>query len=620
MSGLVNYYGRAHESDNIKIKPVLLQKGRTKLALYGMSNVRDERLFRTFRDGKVKFFKPTTQGPDWFNIMSVHQNRHAYTETGYLPETFLPDFLDLVVWGHEHECLIHPRQSAEAGFDVMQPGSSIATSLDKTEAVPKYVAIVSVTGRDYRVEPVRLKTVRPFKMKEIVLADDPVAKKLIRKDDHRTELTRRLAEHVEGLIEEAHAEWRELQEEEHGDGADEPPKPPRPLIRLRVEYTPPEGATGAFDCENPQRFSNRFRDRVANTTDVVQFHKRKAAARRGANTAATMPDDIALNRAAALDSIKVDRLVREFLKKQSLTILPQNSFSEAVAEFVEKDDPHAMEFFVTTSLRAQVQHLLDLDPEAEEDEEEARRELLERITANKARMEEQFGTGQLRFRNKARLKEKPDMWDSDIDGHWADQPGALRYSDVENEAEEDAEEAPAPAKGRGRASAGAKKATGTARGAASKRTAAATKKAAPAAKSTRGRKKQVEEEEDEDEDEDEDGDIIMGDDDVEDDEDGEQPSQPLFVDSPPRSNGRKPAAKPAPKPAPRTTTRAAAAATPAKRQTKLALTPASQSQASSRATGTGRGARRAAEVIEDDDDDDDDGAFEPATTQKSRRR
>ena len=41
MSGLVNYYGRTPESDNILVKPVLLQKGGTKLALYGLSNVRD---------------------------------------------------------------------------------------------------------------------------------------------------------------------------------------------------------------------------------------------------------------------------------------------------------------------------------------------------------------------------------------------------------------------------------------------------------------------------------------------------------------------------------------------------------------------------------------------------
>lgn len=40
-----------------------------------MSNVRDERLFRTFRDGNVKFFQPSTQKGGWFNLMSVHQNK-----------------------------------------------------------------------------------------------------------------------------------------------------------------------------------------------------------------------------------------------------------------------------------------------------------------------------------------------------------------------------------------------------------------------------------------------------------------------------------------------------------------------------------------------------------------
>jgi double-strand break repair protein MRE11 len=75
MSGLLNYYGKMSEADKIEIKPVLLQKGRTKLALYGMSNVRDERLFRTFKDGNVTFFQPSVQKGDWFNIMSVHQNQ-----------------------------------------------------------------------------------------------------------------------------------------------------------------------------------------------------------------------------------------------------------------------------------------------------------------------------------------------------------------------------------------------------------------------------------------------------------------------------------------------------------------------------------------------------------------
>jgi double-strand break repair protein MRE11 len=44
----------------------------------------------------------------------------------------------MVVWGHEHECLIDPVYNAEQTFFVVQPGSSVATSLSQGETVPKY--------------------------------------------------------------------------------------------------------------------------------------------------------------------------------------------------------------------------------------------------------------------------------------------------------------------------------------------------------------------------------------------------------------------------------------------------------------------------------------------------
>lgn len=273
-SGLVNYFGRNPEVDKIAVKPVLLQKGRTKLALYGLSNVRDERLFHTWRDGNVKFFQPGTQKDEWFNIMSVHQNHHAHTPTSYLPENFLPEFMDLVVWGHEHECLIKPRLNPEMGFYVMQPGSSVATSLMPGEAVPKHVAILSVTGKDFTHETIRLKTVRPFIMKEIVLAEEREIKEkeLWRTADNRAKITQYLNGIVEDLIEQAKREWLELQEDEDGD-VNEEIKIPRPLVRLRVECTAPQ--PGEFYVENPQRFSNRFMDRVANVNDIVQYHRKK---------------------------------------------------------------------------------------------------------------------------------------------------------------------------------------------------------------------------------------------------------------------------------------------------------------------------------------------------------
>ncbi|KAF1347958.1 Mre11 DNA-binding presumed domain-containing protein [Delphinella strobiligena] len=579
IAGLVNYYGRTPESDNILIKPVLLQKGRTKLALYGMSNVRDERLFRTFRDGKVKFFQPSAQKSDWFNLMSVHQNHHAYTETGYLPENFLPEFLDLVVWGHEHECLIEPRLNPEMSFHVMQPGSSVATSLMPGEAVPKHVAIVSVTGKEFKFESIRLKTIRPFVMKEIVLQEDKHMKRVAMKDENRPEITRYLIGIVEDLIKEAQDSWRQAQSEDHGDAAEAP----LPLVRLRVEYTAPEG--GRFDCENPQRFSNRFVDKVANVNDVIQFYRKKAIGPRKAKSEVDMPGESIMAQ-MSIDSVKVEKLVREFLTAQSLTILPQNSFGDAVSQFVDKDDKHAMELFVNESLANQVKHLKTLDNDDED-------EITTAMEEYKAKLEELFAGGHLKRVNKNRLKPKPDTWDTDLDGEWVDQPGALIRSEDEASVEEDdnspsnpQKKAP-PARGRGRGRSG--KATGTTRS-----TAASKKKAAPATKSSAKSKRNANNDEDEEE---EDEDIIMIDDDEDEDEE-----DALFV---------KPTTRKAP---------ARSAAKPAAKQTTLTFsqTPApSQPRSSDAANVRGRRAEPSDDEISDDDD-----AFEPApaTTRTSRSR
>ena len=66
--------------------------------------------------------RPKEDIDDWFNIMVVHQNHAKHGDTNYLPEAFLDRFLDLVIWGHEHECLIEPTTSETADFFVSQPG------------------------------------------------------------------------------------------------------------------------------------------------------------------------------------------------------------------------------------------------------------------------------------------------------------------------------------------------------------------------------------------------------------------------------------------------------------------------------------------------------------------
>ena len=134
---MLNYFGKAREVDDITVTPVLLRKGTSRLAVYGLGNVRDERLHRTFKNKKVKMLRPKEFENDWFNLMVLHQNRVKHGPTNYIPETFLDDFIHLVMWGHEHECLIDPEYCDEQQFYITQPGSSIATALSEGESKTK---------------------------------------------------------------------------------------------------------------------------------------------------------------------------------------------------------------------------------------------------------------------------------------------------------------------------------------------------------------------------------------------------------------------------------------------------------------------------------------------------
>ncbi len=66
---MVNFFCQ----NNITVSPLLIKKGNTRLALYGMSAMKDERLHRLFRSNKVKMLRPEEDTEDWFNLLVLHQ-------------------------------------------------------------------------------------------------------------------------------------------------------------------------------------------------------------------------------------------------------------------------------------------------------------------------------------------------------------------------------------------------------------------------------------------------------------------------------------------------------------------------------------------------------------------
>ena len=95
-TGLINYFGKQTNMDQIEVSPILLTKNSVKIALYGIGALPEERFHRYIVNDKVTFLKPDDE-QKWFNIFVVHQNRVRHG-TKYLPEHCLTNLPDFVIW------------------------------------------------------------------------------------------------------------------------------------------------------------------------------------------------------------------------------------------------------------------------------------------------------------------------------------------------------------------------------------------------------------------------------------------------------------------------------------------------------------------------------------------
>ncbi|KAJ8764651.1 hypothetical protein K2173_006945 [Erythroxylum novogranatense] len=316
---LVNYFGKmvleGSGVGQITLYPILIRKGSTAVALYGLGNIRDERLNRMFQTPHaVQWMRPEAQDgcqvSDWFNILVLHQNRVKATPKNAINEHFLPRFLDFIVWGHEHECLVDPQEVPGMGFHITQPGSSVATSLIDGESKPKHVLLLEIKGNQYRPTKIPLTSVRPFEYSEVVLKDeadlDP---------NDQSSILQHLDKVVSNLIEKSNKKSVGRSELK------------LPLIRIKVDYT-------GFMTINPQRFGQKYVGKVANPQDILIFSK---APRKGRNEAKF--DDSELLCPEELNQQNIEALVAESNLK--MEILPVNDLDVALHDFVNKDDKMA---------------------------------------------------------------------------------------------------------------------------------------------------------------------------------------------------------------------------------------------------------------------------------------
>lgn len=337
-AGLVNYFGKCGDLTDLHVWPVLLRKGSVAVALYGLGAVRDKLLNKRLREGRVKFRKPAELPPgcsQWFHMLALHQNRAAHRgRNNHVDESYLPNFLNLVLWGHEHECLIEPTaaRAAHSTFHITQPGSSVATSLCRGEAQAKHVGILNVRDGKFAMDVFALRAVRPMVVRDVVLADH-VAKNPALHPSH----PRRDAALHELLVSETDSALQELAAAIEAAPAAQRPLPALaalPLIRIRVDHT-------GHNVLNYQRFGAQFRDRVANSDSILLFNKAKSEqAARTRRAAAAVTDARELvegaRAAGASDAAIMAELLKRELAQENLSLLPIPVMTDAIGKFVEE--------------------------------------------------------------------------------------------------------------------------------------------------------------------------------------------------------------------------------------------------------------------------------------------
>ncbi|TPP55872.1 Double-strand break repair protein MRE11 [Fasciola gigantica] len=379
-AGLVNLIGKTASVERIEISPLLMRKGSTHLAIYGLGAMREERVHRLFANNQVTFLRPTEETDHWFSMCAVHQNRVRHGPTSYLPENFLPDFLDLVVWGHEHECRIEAEWNTMRNFYVIQPGSSVATALSEGEACQKAVALLEIREKEFKVTRLPLRTVRPLIFEDIALEDE-----LPKTSANALDLAKQVEATCIRLVESCIRRAVEKSTAKRYDNVDEDKNteedshfttPAEPLIRIRLDLT------GGFEAFSMLRFGQRFIGRVANPKDLITFNRNReqraaAQVRRALKSGLddqAEPDPVTLpdSKKIGLDVGEMEHLIRHYLggstktgsdstmfvkNATGLDVFTPPELGKGLRRFVDQDSRDAIQTIVDAVLMRTIKHL-----------------------------------------------------------------------------------------------------------------------------------------------------------------------------------------------------------------------------------------------------------------------
>lgn len=164
-----------------------------------------------------------------------------------------------MVWGHEHECQLELRTIESTGVRILQPGSTVPTSLIEAESKLKHSFRLKVNLERMNLEPIRLERQRLMLYRQVELSKTGVPK------ERKLMLEAYIKQQVQQLLDEYDRTFAaDMTMDDMND-----PKSYRamPLVRIKVDYS------GGYQTLNLKRFGEEFRGKIANPDSFLKFYK-----------------------------------------------------------------------------------------------------------------------------------------------------------------------------------------------------------------------------------------------------------------------------------------------------------------------------------------------------------
>ncbi|KAM0673116.1 hypothetical protein GVAV_003462 [Gurleya vavrai] len=290
--GLINYIGKFSSIESLEIEPVLINQNDRKVAIYGIGNIKDKRLYKLFMEDKIVFRRPDNY-QEYVNILVLHQNRVKRGDCDYIPPELVDDWFDVVVYGHEHDPVMY---SHNKGFTVLQCGSTIRTSLSEGELGEKFVYLFEIE-EEIKITKIALKSVRNFVMKSIKLFDE-----------------KNLENKIKSIVDEMIFGLE------------------MPLVRLRVEIN--------GEAVNKGKFGLFYRDKIANYNEILLFNKKRKQ----------VEETNKINERKGFEDV-----LQSFSNKIELKALPESLVVDCIRKFINNNDKEVFNDLVSRIIKNSVE-------------------------------------------------------------------------------------------------------------------------------------------------------------------------------------------------------------------------------------------------------------------------